>query len=315
MIWCWVLLAVAAVLCPLPRRAEMRLRRLQAASRLADRLSSAPRRASERDPAELTPERGPERLATVPQRSALPAVSAAALAAMRWRRVQPPGPTLRLWLGVAGLAGAVTGLVADAASGVAVATVLAAIGWTWHCAPRRRLEGAHWRALAAALRLLCAELAAGSAVSSAFAAAAPVAGVHRPAFAAAAAAAAEGTDVAAALEAHGSAELRPLTVAWRVIALTGSAPVDVLRRVDDDVAGQLAQRRDVAASTAGARSSAALLAGLPGIGVVLGSALGARPLALLLGTPAGHLLLCAGALLDGLGLAWTARLIAGAQRS
>jgi len=49
-------------------------------------------------------------------------------------------------------------------------------------------------------------------------------------------------------------------------------------------------------------------------GWLLGTAMGARPLALLFGPPAGQALLGAGVLLDALGLMWTARLVARASR-
>jgi tight adherence protein B len=65
----------------------------------------------------------------------------------------------------------------------------------------------------------------------------------------------------------------------------------------------------VAAQLAGARSTAALLAVLPLLGIGLGAAMGARPLHVLLGTERGQVAMLVGAGLDALGLLWTARIV------
>jgi tight adherence protein B len=109
--------------------------------------------------------------------------------------------------------------------------------------------------------------------------------------------------------------LRGLAQAWSVAVTTGAPMADVVRRVADDVAARLEQRRGVSAAVAGARSSALLLAGLPVLGLLLGAAMQARPLEVLLQTPAGQLLGLAGVTLDALGVLWTQFLIARAERA
>jgi tight adherence protein B len=59
---------------------------------------------------------------------------------------------------------------------------------------------------------------------------------------------------------------------------------------------------------AGPRAGAAVLAGLPLFGVVLGELGGAGPLAVLSGTPPGQVLLVAGVVLICAGLRWSGRL-------
>jgi tight adherence protein B len=100
-----------------------------------------------------------------------------------------------------------------------------------------------------------------------------------------------------------------------VAAESGAPLADVLGRVAADLADHEQQQRSVAVALAGPRSSAALLAGLPVIGVALGAAMGARPLGFLFGTPPGRLVCCAGALLDAAGVIWTQRLMLRAERA
>ncbi|MEP7019017.1 MAG: type II secretion system F family protein [Pseudonocardiales bacterium] len=177
---------------------------------------------------------------------------------------------------------------------------------------RRHREGRRHELLTAT-RLLVAELVAGGRPAAALAAAAEVAPHHASAFAAASAAAAAGADPAVVLLAAG--DLEPLAHAWRVAAVSGAPMADVLARVAADLADLEQQHRAVAVALAGPRSSAALLAGLPVIGIALGGAMGAKPLSFLLGTPPGRLLCGAGVLLDALGVIWTQRLMRRAQRA
>ena len=62
-------------------------------------------------------------------------------------------------------------------------------------------------------------------------------------------------------------------------------------------------------ATAGPRSSARLLAGLPLLGLAMGSGVGADPWAVLTTTGSGQALLVAGVLLEVAGIAWTGRLV------
>jgi tight adherence protein B len=60
---------------------------------------------------------------------------------------------------------------------------------------------------------------------------------------------------------------------------------------------------------AGARATAAILAGLPVLGVLLGQLIGARPLSFLLSGHAGGWLLVVGSVLACAGLLWSDRII------
>jgi tight adherence protein B len=230
-----------------------------------------------------------------------------------WRLAVPS----RGWaFGVALVAGVLAAMWRGSAVGVAAGTVAAVCLSGMARAVRRRQAQARDRGLSAALRLLRADLDVGSSGPVALAAAAAVAGPYRPAFEACARAVADGDDVvAAASGVGGGPELVTLAQAWQLAITLGVPIAGVLARVDDDVQARRAQHRAVAAALSGPRSSAALLAGLPVLGVGLGMAMGARPLSVLLETAAGRVLLCAGVLLDAVGVAWTTRLISSAERS
>jgi tight adherence protein B len=204
--------------------------------------------------------------------------------------------------------GPAVGVAATAATAVCFPGIAGAV--------RRRQVRARDRDLSAALRLLRGELDVGASGAVALSAAASVAGADRPVFEACARAVADGDDVvAAALGVGGGHDMVMIAHAWQLATALGVPIANVLARVDDDVQARRAQRRALAAALAGPRSSAALLAGLPVLGVVLGVAMGARPLHVLFNTTAGRLLLCAGVLLDATGVAWTTRLITSAERS
>ena len=54
-----------------------------------------------------------------------------------------------------------------------------------------------------------------------------------------------------------------------------------------------------------------VLAALPALGLLLGVGMGAQPVAVLLGSSVGHLLLLAGTVLTCAGLLWSARIVGG----
>ena len=124
-----------------------------------------------------------------------------------------------------------------------------------------------------------------------------------------------GQPPAEALRAAGSgpAARHPAVAAvWTVSERSGASAAAVLDRVEEDLRIRLGQRREVDAQLAGARSTAALLAVLPLLGIGLGAAMGADPLAVLLGRPHGQLALLTGVALDAAGVLWTARIVAAA---
>jgi tight adherence protein B len=99
-----------------------------------------------------------------------------------------------------------------------------------------------------------------------------------------------------------------LAKAWHVSAKHGVALADVLDATRRDLDQRAAFARQVHARMAGPRASAAVLAGLPVFGVLLGELSGARPLHVLISTTAGQLLLVLGALCLAAGLWWTKRI-------
>lgn len=271
--------AVAVLAWPASRRADLRVRRLVDAARLSGAGTRPTRR----------------RLPAVPPRAARLVTAAAAVVlgagALAWR-----GPAVAVAAGVA---------AAVLASSV-VRTVV------------RRDALARDRDLSAALRMLRAELDVGSRPEPALLAAASVAGAHRSAFEAGARAVRDGADMVAAMSGGGarpvSRELVMIARAWALADVTGAPLADLLGRIDDDVQARRARVRAVESALAGPRSSAALLAALPALGAVLGTAMGGRPLAVLFDSAGGRWLLCAGVVLDAAGLLWTSWLVASAER-
>jgi tight adherence protein B len=116
-----------------------------------------------------------------------------------------------------------------------------------------------------------------------------------------------------ALDDGAAAGHRAVLAVWAVSERSGAPAATVLDRVEQDLRAREAQRREVAAQLAGARSTAGLLALLPVLGIGLGAAMGARPLTVLLGQPRGQLALVAGVGLEAAGVLWTARIVTAAQ--
>lgn len=127
-----------------------------------------------------------------------------------------------------------------------------------------------------------------------------------------------GGDVATALRTvaglDGAEGLRLVAAAWTVAQRSGAGLADVVARIAAAVRADAEQRRQVDVALGTSRSTARLLAGLPVMGVVLGSGLDADPLAVLLGTPVGAWCLFLGVTLGAVGLVWVERLADGALR-
>jgi tight adherence protein B len=124
-------------------------------------------------------------------------------------------------------------------------------------------------------------------------------------------------DVAQALrataEGKGGAGLRRLAACWLVSERSGSGLAPSVSRLAATLRDEEQVRREVAAQLAGPRATAVLLALLPVFGLAMGNALGADPLAVLLGTPLGQGCLALGLLLETSGLLWTARITSRAE--
>lgn len=132
-----------------------------------------------------------------------------------------------------------------------------------------------------------------------------------------AAAARFGGDVPGALRraagAPGAEGLRGVAACWQAAAEGGAGLAEGLDRVAVALRAEQRSRAELAAELAGPRSTAGLLAGLPLVGLLIGGAIGAEPLRVLLHTPVGLGCLVLGGLLEWGGMAWTGRIVRGAR--
>jgi len=119
--------------------------------------------------------------------------------------------------------------------------------------------------------------------------------------------------LATAARQPGSEGLRGLAACWRVAVDQGAGLAAGLDRLEGALRADRDQRADLRAQLAGARSTAVMLAGLPALGLLLGTALGADPLHVLLHTGPGLGCLLVGAVLEGLGMWWATRIVRGAE--
>lgn len=183
----------------------------------------------------------------------------------------------------------------------------------------RRARAAEASALQGALDVLVGELRVGAHPVAAFEiAAGEVDGPVAASLRAVAARARLGADVAAGID--GFAESSPLQQHWRRLALYwrlaqthGLAVATLMRAAHHDIVERERFTLRVDSGMAGARTTAAVLAGLPLLGVGLGQLIGADPLRFLLSPGAGGWLLVVGVMLGCCGLLWSDRIIAGAE--
>jgi Flp pilus assembly protein TadB len=226
-----------------------------------------------------------------------------------------PVPGGRVWILVGVLAGSVVGIGGGPVLGLAAGAATATVGHAAAGIARRRRAATRRLWVRKALRLLCAELRAGSPPHVALDAASGAAGGFAPALRAAARAVHDGDDIASALRGQPpAAELAPLAAAFTVCSRSGVGIAAVLSRVEADVRAADDRMRAVDVALAGPRSSSVLLALLPVVGVALGVAMGAHPLPVLLGSSTGQLLLAGGVVFDALGVLWTMRVTHTADR-
>ncbi|MEU2559439.1 type II secretion system F family protein [Streptomyces longispororuber] len=111
----------------------------------------------------------------------------------------------------------------------------------------------------------------------------------------------------------GAEGLLGLAACWRVAVDRGAGLATGLERLEGALRAERDQRADLRAQLAGARATAVLLAGLPALGLLMGAALGARPLWVLLHTAAGFGCLLVGGALEGLGACWALRIVRRAE--
>ncbi|MGW3103129.1 type II secretion system F family protein [Streptomyces sp. NPDC001100] len=111
----------------------------------------------------------------------------------------------------------------------------------------------------------------------------------------------------------GADGLLGLAACWRVAVDQGAGLAAGLDRLEGALRADRNQRADLRAQLAGARATAVMLAGLPVLGLLLGAAMGADPLRVLLHSGAGLGCLVVGGLLEGLGAWWALRIVGGVE--
>ncbi|GGZ13864.1 type II secretion system F family protein [Streptomyces poonensis] len=111
----------------------------------------------------------------------------------------------------------------------------------------------------------------------------------------------------------GADGLLGLAACWRVAVDRGAGLAAGLDRLEGALRAERDQRADLSAQLAGARSTAVMLAGLPVLGLLLGTALGADPLHVVLHSTAGLGCLLVGGALEGAGLWWALRIVRSAE--
>ncbi|MEU2226851.1 type II secretion system F family protein [Streptomyces sp. NPDC018347] len=119
--------------------------------------------------------------------------------------------------------------------------------------------------------------------------------------------------LATAARQPGAEGLLGLAACWRVAVDQGAGLAAGLDRLDGALRAERDQRADLRAQLAGARATAVLLAALPALGLLLGAAMGADPLRVLLHSGAGFGCLTAGAVFEAAGMWWATRIVRGAE--
>ncbi|GAA2272176.1 membrane protein [Streptomyces ruber] len=121
--------------------------------------------------------------------------------------------------------------------------------------------------------------------------------------------------LATAARQPGADGLLGLAACWRVAVDRGAGLAAGLDRLEGALRAERDQRADLRAQLAGARSTAVMLAGLPVLGLLLGTALGADPLHVVLHSAAGLGCLSVGGVLECAGLWWALRIVRGAEKA
>jgi tight adherence protein B len=200
-------------------------------------------------------------------------------------------------------------------AGSIAACLLFTAGWCHRrVSLRAKAETADAQAMAEAIRVMVAELRAGAPTASAAeSAAADASGKAATTMTMLAATARLGGDFLGGDSPGGGPrstdpDRRALAMAWSLSRRYGLPLAELLDAVRRDIVATARFAAKANASMAGARAGAAVLAGLPSFGLLLGEAMGAAPLQVLLGTSAGQASLVSGAALILAGVAWSGRL-------
>ncbi|WP_405167669.1 hypothetical protein OG203_22995 [Nocardia sp. NBC_01499] len=205
--------------------------------------------------------------------------------------------------------GVVAALVFGLGPFLAAAMVVATVGFRVRRAGRDRRRNAECAYLLDALEAVIGELRVGAHPSAAAEVAAGEArGESAKAFAVSAGRSRLGGSAAEGLRHPDSivaGELSRIADAWQVAERHGLALAELLAAARTDLVGRIRFHGRTAAALAGARASAAVLAGLPLLGIGLGQLMGAAPLHVLFASSAGTVLLPLGAAFACSGLLWT----------
>jgi tight adherence protein B len=228
------------------------------------------------------------------------------------RRVSPIGP--RWLVGCAGGATVAAAVLLPLTTVLGVAVLGATVFLRYRRGRRSRRATDEGRTLETALDVLVGELRVGAHPVHAFRVAADETdGTVAMSLRAVAARARLGADVTAGLRSAARSSALPahwdrLAVCWQLASDQGLAIATLMRAAQRDIAERQRFSARVASGMAGARATAAILAGLPGLGVLLGQLIGARPLRFLLSGHAGGWLLVIGLTLACGGLLWSDRI-------
>lgn len=232
--------------------------------------------------------------------------------AARWRRCWETAvvrrPVRALWAAV--LLAAAMALLAGGAVAAVVAAVYAGLGG--RALLRRSVRRREVLARTAAvdgLAALAADLRAGLAASTDLRAGLAASTDLRAGLAASA-----GLDPAVGVPGLTGRLGRLTSSAWRLAERTGAPVADLVERIEADARTADRAAASAAAQAAGAQATALLLAALPLGGIGLGVAIGADPVRVLLHTPIGGACAIGAVLLQGAGLLWADRLVAGVAR-
>lgn len=101
-----------------------------------------------------------------------------------------------------------------------------------------------------------------------------------------------------------------VAAAWTLAEQVGAPLAELLERLGASLRQEADVEAQLQAALAGPRATVRLLSVLPLVGVALGELIGARPVQVLVGTPAGRLSGLAGLTLAVLAHLWTRRLVA-----
>jgi tight adherence protein B len=228
------------------------------------------------------------------------------------RRVSPVGP--RWLVRTAGCAAVATAVLLPLSTVLAVAVLGATVFLRYRRRRRSRRATDEGRMLETALDVLVGELRVGAHPVRAFRVAADETnGTVAASLRAVAARARLGADVTAGLRTAARSSALPahwdrLAVCWQLASDQGLAIATLMRAAQRDIAERQRFSARVASGMAGARATAAILAVLPVLGVLLGQLIGARPLSFLLSGHTGGWLLVVGSTLACGGLLWSDRI-------